>query len=87
MSDPQTPPEPGTREHILIWLAGKDREGTYDWGSYSLCACGTYARECLGKANFAWITIPGPLCELNRMALGLKTFGALYERVRERWAA
>ena len=78
-------PEPGTREHILLWLANKDPQETYEWESYRECACGTYARETMGMSNFAWITITGPLVELNRLAMGLKTYGDLYERVSYRW--
>ena len=24
-------PEPGTREHIILWLANKDPSETYEW--------------------------------------------------------
>jgi hypothetical protein len=78
-------PEPGTREHILLWLASKDPNETYDWESYSKCACGTYVRECMSMSNFAWIAMPGPLVLLNNMAMRFKTYGDLYDYVHGQW--
>lgn len=83
-------PELGTREHILLWLARKDPTEKYEYELYEDCACGQYAREALGKSNLWWATFAtfpagAPLRELNYMASGHKTFGALYDHVRKRW--
>jgi len=85
-------PEIGTREHILLWLAGKDPNEEYLWESYCDCACGRYAKEVLGKSNMWWsayaMTPAGtPFMELNHLAMDLKTFGELYERARKRWSS
>ena len=82
-------PEPNTREHILLWLSSKDPEEKYLWESYTFCACAAYARETMGLRDIRWAgeMYPGSaLGELNRMAMGLKTFGALYKRACERWS-
>ena len=85
-------PEPGTREHILLWLDSKDPDEKYDWFSYANCACGCYAREALGKSNVWWIMncvgMPRvPLSELNILASHCETFGELASYARKRWAA
>lgn len=38
-------PEIGSREHMLLWLASKDPNETYNWRTSKQCACGVYARE------------------------------------------
>ena len=85
-------PEAGTREHILLWLAGKDPEEKFNWHYYDMCACGQYAREEMGLSNLAWITLAGtkkderPLAELNRMAFFCENFGELYEFACGSWS-
>jgi hypothetical protein len=83
-------PEPGTREHILLWLAGKDPNEKYDWKYATTCACGQYAREVFDMSNFAWTVFSmepegKPLFELNRIAATHDTFGALLEHARAAW--
>jgi hypothetical protein len=83
-------PEPGTRSHIVLWLASKPHDKTYDWESYSECACGQYAREIMGKSNIWWHefskTPDGKqFAELNFMAALCSTFGELYERAERTW--
>lgn len=84
-------PEPGTREHMLLWLAGKAPDETYEYYSYADCACGQYARETMGLSNHRWAeelmgTSKGrTFCELNRMAAQCATFGELYERAERAW--
>jgi len=85
-------PEPGTREHILLWLSSQDPKKKYDWKFVTTCACGQYAREELGMSNIGWTVFTlfdqkgKPLSELNRMAYDHCTFGALYERARKAWS-
>jgi hypothetical protein len=84
-------PEPGTREHILLWLSSQDPKKKYDWHNSRTCACGQYAREALGMSNIQWTvfsTAPNgkPLLELNRLASVHCTFGGLYEHAREEWS-
>jgi hypothetical protein len=89
-------PRPGTKEHMLLWLAGRDPGERYDWDNARTCACGTYAREALGKSNYYWWAqvalhsddggIGQAFDELNRHAADVpRTYGALYERVRADW--
>lgn len=85
-------PEPGSRAHILLWLAGKNPAETYCWDLHQTCACGQYAREALGKSNIYWTTLAtmtpegAALAELNAMAMTAKSFGELYARALAAWA-
>jgi hypothetical protein len=67
-------PEIGTKEHIKLWLAGKDENETYEWLSGE-CPAGQYSREFGDEhigLNLDW---------LNNQAKTLPhTWGALSER-------
>src|SRR6266566_2889110 len=94
-------PEKGSREHIKLWLAGRDPNERYHWSASADCACGQYSREHYG-ADFSWLghkDCPPALAELNLHARGPATaahypytttadhtFGALYDRVCKAWA-
>ncbi len=84
-------PEPGTKEDILLWLAGKDPNEKYDWSNCSECACGQYSSARLG-ASTAWLSMQKyshAIHELNRLACDTpsRTFGELYPIVRQVWDA
>lgn len=78
-------PKLGTREHMLLWLAAKAPDETYEWESYEDCACGTYARETMDKSNWWWREFGGkPFAWLNMLACHTPhTYGALYKRARK----
>lgn len=83
-------PEPGTREHILLWLASQPPEREYRWRNTIECACGIYAREAMGKSNLWWTVQThieySPFSKLNILAMPFPhTFGALYERAQAAW--
>jgi len=82
-------PEPGTREHMLLWLASQPADKTYPWTVPSRCACGTYARQAMGKSNLWWsvqASRPGPFAELNNLAaIHPYTYGALHARALAAW--
>ena len=84
-------PEPGTKEDILLWLAGKDPNEKYDWSNCSACACGQYSSARLGTST-AWLGaqryIPA-LHELNRLACDVpsRSFGELHAIARGTWDA
>lgn len=85
-------PEIGSREHILLWLAGKPEDEKYNWHNHRQCACGQYSIEML-NGTMRWQKYPnldghGPqfLCSLNYLAYcAPRTWGALYERARNAW--
>jgi hypothetical protein len=64
-------PEVGTREHILLWLAGKDPDAEYQWENPQHCPCGQYGREYVTE----WVLPISLLAELEP-----HTWGALYQR-------
>jgi hypothetical protein len=88
-------PKAGTREHMLLWLAGKHPDERYVWESTSECACGRYAREAMGKPNWWWTSeahyrLAGStgqaFTQLNNLASHApRTYGALYERALAAW--
>lgn len=84
-------PELGTREHILLWLSSQPPEREYHWSDPQECACGTYARETMGKSNLWWAMYAcqdgTPFAALNNLAFPHpRTYGVLYERARKAWA-
>jgi hypothetical protein len=81
-------PEIGSRGHILLWLAGRDQNQSFDWNSHRDCPAGQYSREVLGEsapANWG--------ADLNYLSWfagdvtrqGKATFGKLYEAVAQEW--
>jgi hypothetical protein len=71
-------PEVGTREHVLMWLATKNENQTYEWLSGE-CPAGQYSRE-FGDEHSGL-----NLDRLNRLAhIQPHTWGALAERVQAR---
>jgi hypothetical protein len=82
-------PEPGTREHMLLWLASQPPEKTYPWALVTKCACAIYARETMGKSNLWWTaqaSRPGPFHALNCLAAIVPhTYGALHARALAAW--
>ncbi len=79
-------PEIGSRQHILLWLAGKPADETYDWRQEHDCACGQYAQEHLVDP-WTWVGDRRHvlLWEMNVIAGSCKTFGQLSERLRKEW--
>ena len=84
-------PEIGSREHILLWLAGKPADGTFDWNDPKKCAGGQYLYESTG----GWWTEYGRngneqnfdnLGALAAAACQHRTYGELYEAMRKQWA-
>ena len=83
-------PEVGSREHILLWLAGKPADEMFNWKSSSRCACGQYSKKYL-NSEYAWISNP----ELSRMSdavidvMDLRnahcSFGVLYQTMLKKW--
>jgi hypothetical protein len=83
-------PEILTREHIVLWLASKPADETYDWMlADEGCPCAIYTRE-HGLAHWSRCSelindVPGAP-SLNKLARdGEKSWGSLYERAREAW--
>ena len=80
-------PELNTREHIVLWLDGK--EGSFFWSDAQNCACGQYVTE-FKLAKDKW---PGPLGELNTIGgrlcrlyeRGYVPFAALAAQARKEW--
>lgn len=81
-------PEPGTRAHVLLWLAGKDPTERFRWHSPLDCACGQYSREVFGDA-WHWTTLTtyygSVFSAMNRVAQNCRTFGALHQALLEEW--
>jgi hypothetical protein len=47
-------PEIGTKEHIILWLAGQPEHELFDWNHESTCACGQYSKTFYGKP-LSWV--------------------------------
>jgi hypothetical protein len=75
-------PEIGTKQHVILWLASKPVDETYDWCKGSECACGQYWGEHVNKKfPHMWRESP-TMSWLNMLALDCKTFGELYQKAR-----
>jgi hypothetical protein len=76
-------PEIGTKQHIILWLASKPADETYQWNDSKRCACGQYWGENVDNVfphgwwcsnpRMAWLDILAMYCES-------RTFGELYQR-------
>jgi hypothetical protein len=90
-------PEPGTREHMLLWLSSQNPDERYEWENTCRCACGRYAREAMGKPNWWWGEQASRMLDgsvgqafftLNSLAaIHPRTYGALHDRARRVWSA
>jgi len=81
-------PEIGTKEHILLWLAGKDVKAEYEWRCPHSCPAGTYSEE-FYNYHYRWIEgddVGRTLQEISRMAKRRpNNYGTLYKRAYKAW--
>jgi hypothetical protein len=63
-----------------MWLASKPADETFDWGNLNRCACAQYSQTFDCEWSFS-----DNLVAVNRVALGVKTFGQLYKSISARW--
>jgi hypothetical protein len=79
--------EIGSREHILLWLSGRDENQSFDWNSHRNCPAGQYSREILGEDSAIWGANLNYLSSFAGAVTrrGFPTFGKLYEYAAEQW--
>jgi hypothetical protein len=85
-------PEIGTREHVLLWLAGKPADEAYKWMPHEECPCAVYnldhgmPKEWWSEPNHRRARVKKTKIELSDLAGGFpRTWGALHDRAREAW--
>jgi hypothetical protein len=74
-------PEIKTKEHVLLWLAGKPADETYDWNKAGECACGQYWGENVDRLFPHKWGQDLAMDWFNMIAMDCKTFGELYQKV------
>lgn len=82
-------PEIGSREHILLWLAGKPADEKFAYHNSQICACGQYSSE-HGNLCGIWIeskAVAEMDCAARAVSYhGYGTFGGLYKELSSRWS-
>jgi len=81
--------EIGTKEHLKLWVGGKDPAEEFRWDNSQDCACGQYSREFHG-ADHRWHDAPveTALRQMNKIAqyTSPHTFGVLHAAlIRDGW--
>lgn len=74
-------PEIGSREHVLLWLAGDHQEPYYEWSRWTHCPRALYARE---HGLPEWDGVDTQLSDLAGEFP--RTWAALHERASKAWS-